>query len=177
MATKKRPNINQIKQKIADLSQAHGYDPGVLLGFAEYINGGKFKPAELKIQELKQAVVKAFGCKNYEALKKNNNFNFYIKSEGLKLNLKSSWKKIYREWVAIPDSEKNDIGHGCINGIDIFKNFRPWEVFGLNPQTATPEDIKKAFRQLAMEYHPDKGGNRQILERLKHMRDSLLAAF
>lgn len=173
----KRPNINQIREQIFHLSEQHGYSEEILLEFAEFINGGKFKPVELTMQQLKKAVTKAFGCRSYQELKKNGSFKLYIKDENLKLNLKSSWKQIYREWVDIPDSEKNDIGYGCINGIDIFKNFRPWEVFDLDSQKASAEDIKTAFRKLALEYHPDHGGDQRIFERLQHMRDSLLAAY
>ncbi|AMA09893.1 J domain-containing protein [Picosynechococcus sp. PCC 73109] len=174
---KTRPNINYVKEKIADIADKYNYDPRVLLEFAEYVNGGKFKPVELSMQQLKNAVVKAFNCKNYQELKKNGNFKLYVKDENLKLNLKTSWKKIYREWVDIPESEKNDIGYGCINGINIFKNFRPWEVFELNPQEASAEDIKTAFRKLALKYHPDHGGDQKIFAKLQHMRDSLLAAY
>ncbi|BAW97615.1 heat shock protein DnaJ-like protein [[Synechococcus] sp. NIES-970] len=175
--SKKRPNINYVKEKIAHIAAKYKYDPEILLEFAEYVNGGKFTPVELSMQQLKNAVVKSFGCKNYQELKKNGNFKLYVKDENLKLNLKTSWKKIYREWVDIPESEKNDIGYGCINGIDIFKNFRPWEVFELNPREASVEDIKTAFRKLALTHHPDHGGDQKVFAQLQHMRDSLLAAY
>lgn len=174
---KVRPNINQIREEISRISGENNYDPIILLKFAEYINGGKFQAVELTLPQLKKAVTKAFGCKTYEALKKNGNFKLYVQAENLKLNLKDSWKQLYREWVDIPESEKNSIGYGCINGINIFQDFRPWEVFGLDPQQASPEDIKVSFRKLALQYHPDQGGDRTIIERLTHMRDSLLAAF
>jgi hypothetical protein len=62
-----------------------------------------------------------------------------------------------------------------INGIDIQKQFRPWQVFGLNPKSATRDDVNRAFRRLALQNHPDQGGRRKDLERLQKMRDSVLA--
>lgn len=173
----KKPNINAIRKRIHELASENGYDEETLLEFAEFINGGKFKPVELSLVELKQAVCNAFGCKNYQELKKNGNFKLYIADTKLRLNTKAAWQQIYREWVDLPESERNAIGYGCINGIDIFRNFRPWEVFQLDPDVATAEDIKAAFRKLVMDYHPDKGGDRKIFERLQNMRDSLLAAY
>jgi DnaJ-class molecular chaperone len=61
--------------------------------------------------------------------------------------------------------------------VDVLRNFLPWEVFQLNPKTATSEDVKSAFNQLAKEHHPDHGGNPDVFEKLKSMRDSLLAAY
>ncbi len=173
----KRPNFNAVRSKIRQIASAHQYDEQILLELAEYVNGGPFKQAELSMAELKDAVVKAFRCKSYEELKKNENFKLYIADAKLKLNTKDTWQKLYREWVALPESEQNAIGSNCINGIDIFRNFRPWEVFGLNPENATADDIKASFRKLSLQHHPDQGGDAKVFDRLKHMRDSLLAAY
>ena len=67
-----------------------------------------------------------------------------------------------------------------MNGIDIFKNFRPWEVFKVDKKSGTKEDIQRAFKKLSFKYHPDtgpNGGDRSIFEKLKEMRDSLLVIF
>ena len=83
--------------------------------------------------------------------------------------------KLYRRWVAVPESERNQSGPTCINGIDVLENFRPWHVFGLDPKTATQEDVKASFRDLAKIHHPDAGGDARVFERLQKMRDSVLA--
>jgi curved DNA-binding protein CbpA len=57
------------------------------------------------------------------------------------------------------------------------RNFLPWKVFDLNPKTATKDDIKKAFRRLSKQHHPDVGGDRDVFERLKTMRESIEAAY
>ena len=75
----------------------------------------------------------------------------------------------------VPRNEQYEEGETCINGIDILKNFRPWHVFNLDPKIATKDDIDKAFKELAKKHHPDLGGNREVFERLKKMRDSILA--
>jgi hypothetical protein len=172
-----RPNFNAVRSRIRELAAEHNYEEQVLLSLAEFVNGGEFKQLELKMQELKAGVVQAFGCKNYAELKKNTAFKLYVADAKLKLNLKKSWQQIYREWVELPDSERNAIGEDCINGIDILRNFRPWEVFGLEPDNATADDIKAAFRKLSLQHHPDQGGDEKLFERLKLMRDSLLAAY
>lgn len=173
----KRPNINQVRAQIRDLALNHQYDEQVLLEFAEFVNGAPFPVAEPSMNDLKQAVIKAFDCKSYDELKKNGNFQLFVSSQKLKMNNKDAWLKAYRKFVGLPDSERDAIGDTSINGVDILRNFLPWKVFDLDPQQATAADIKAAFNKLAMKYHPDKGGNADVFERLKVMRDSLLAAY
>ena len=175
-ARKKRPDINKVRARIYELVQKHQYDEQVLLSFAEFVNGGAFKPVEPSMQELKSAVISAFGCSSYQDLKKNSNFELFVQEHQLKMNKKDSWLKAYRKFVGMPDSERNAIGGTSINGVDVMRNFLPWKVFNLDPKLATAEDIKAAFNQLAKEHHPDHGGNAEIFEKLKTMRDSLLAA-
>lgn len=45
------------------------------------------------------------------------------------------------------------------------KSLNPWEVLGL-PKDATDREIKKAFRDLAKEHHPDKGGDGEIFAQI-----------
>jgi len=41
------------------------------------------------------------------------------------------------------------------------------------PRTATPDEIKKAFRKLASQHHPDKGGNTQKFQEIQAAYDTL----
>jgi hypothetical protein len=174
---KKRPDINKVRAKIYSIVQEYQYDEQVLLGFAEFVNGGAFKPVEPSMQELKNAVISAFGCSSYQDLKKNSSFELFVQEHKLKMNKKDAWLKAYRKFVGLPDSERNAISTTSINGVDVMRNFLPWKVFDLDPKLATAEDIKTAFNKLAKEHHPDHGGNADVFEKLKTMRDSLLAAY
>ncbi len=137
------------------------------------------KNKQLKIQDLKEAIYEHFGVKNTDDLKKSERFK--MATDGMdKLNFaeKQTWEILYRKWIYILPDETNEEGYGCINGIDIFKYFRPWQVFNLDSKTATQDDIKTAFRQLSKIYHPDnqETGDRKIFERLTQMSNSLIAA-
>ncbi|MEO0406769.1 MAG: J domain-containing protein [Cyanobacteria bacterium P01_A01_bin.135] len=174
---KVRPNINQIKAEIRDLVVKHGYDDQILLGFAKFVNGGAFKPVEPRMQDLKDAVIATFNCTSYKELKKNSSFQLFVREHNLKMTSKASWLKVYRKFVGLPQSEKNSIGDTSINGVDVLRNFLPWRVFALDPKTATVDEIKSTFNKLAKEHHPDHGGNADVFNQLKIMRDSLLAAY
>lgn len=89
---------------------------------------------------------------------------------------RSGWEQMYRQVVTSPQSDRNlKPRRGVVNGMDVQKNFRPWVVFGLNPKTATRADVEQAYRRVAKQVHPDLGGRRKDFERVKVMRDSLLA--
>ena len=174
---KQRPNVNQVLAKIRELNQAHQYDEQILLNFAEFVNGGAFEVVEPSLQELKDAVITAFGCSSYKELQKNAYFKLFVQDYGLKMTTKESWLKVYRKFVGLPESERNSIGKTSINGVDVLRNFLPWKVFDLDPKVATAADIKSTFNKLAKEYHPDHGGDAEVFDKLKIMRDSLLAAY
>lgn len=174
---KKRPNVNQVRREVRRLAEECGYSEVILFGLAEFVNGGEFKPVEPTMQELKQAVLDSFGCSSYKELKKTSGFSLFVQEHDLKMNRKSSWLKVYRKFVGLPEHERNSIGSTSINGVDVLRNFLPWKVFDLDPKTATAGDIKSAFNQLAKEHHPDRGGRADVFEKLKSMRDSLLAAY
>lgn len=172
-----KPDGNQVRAKIRELVQLYQYDDQVLLSFAEFVSGGDLKSPEPSMTELKDTVIRTFGCSSFKELKKDGLFQLFIQDNKLKMNKKSSWIKVYRKFVGLPIHEKNAVGEMSINGVDILRNFLPWKVLNLNPVTATAGDIKTAFNSLAKQHHPDHGGNPEVFERLKVMRDSLLAAY
>jgi len=133
----------------------------------------------IKVNEIKQAIYKRFNVRNTDELKKSVQFKMATDGmDKLNLNKKETWEMFYRKWIDILPNEIDEEVYGCINGIDIFKYFRPWQVFNLDSKTATSDDIKTAFRQLSKIYHPDnqETGDRKIFERLTQMYDSLIAA-
>ena len=183
MAASRRKRLNkaEVNCLIQELLQATSITAEQLLEFAETINGSPFKeapkakPKTMTMKQAKDAVLQKFNCKTVTELRKNKTFMMSMTDEEVKLKSKDDWLKLYRRWIAVPDSERNLSGKTCINGIDVLENFRPWHVFNLNPETATTEDIKKAFRELAKVHHPDVGGDERVFERLQKMRDSVLA--
>ena len=171
---RKSPNINQVRAHICNLAKQYDYDEQILLDFAKFVHGGKFKEVEPSMTELKEAVCQAFDCPNYQTLKKNKAFKLATAERNFNFRRKEPWLILYREWVRVPENERNEIGPTTINGIDVLKNFRPWHVFQLDSKTATADDINATFRQLAKKHHPDAGGDRRVFEELQKMRDSLL---
>ena len=178
-----------IESKIQELVDQYGYDAQLLKDFAEFViqsHSGKApsktkppskrpsKAKSLTVSELQSAVAAAFGCSDVKELKKSKNFKLATAGQKPDFRKKETWLVLYREWVGVPENERNEEGPTVINGIDVLKNFRPWHVFELNPKTATSEDINSAFRRLAKQHHPDHGGDGRVFEELKKMRDSLL---
>lgn len=164
-----------VQQRIAALLATGPPDAAALLAFAEFIHGKPFPEPVLTLPQLKSEVCRVFGCSNPTELRKSKEFQLAMAGRSLALKKKDDWQKLYREWVGVPQAERDRSGATCIEGIDVLENFRPWHVFRLNPDTATAEDIKEAFRRLAKEHHPDVGGDPRVMERLQKMRDSLLA--
>lgn len=173
--SRKKLDRAAIEQRIARLLDQGPPDTSALLAFAEFIHGKPFPEPVLTISQLKREVCRVFGCENAKELRQSSEFNLAMSGRSFDLKTKADWQKLYREWVGVPQAERNRSGATCINGIDVLENFRPWHVFGLEPATATADDIKEAFRRLAKEHHPDVGGDPRVMERLQKMRDSLLA--
>lgn len=135
---------------------------------------GKFQP----VAELKAAVLKAFKVSNEKELKNDRLFRatYFKGKKAPDFKSRGTWLQLYREHVGVPLAEQNlPDGPTVIRGIDVTKSFRPWHVFNLDPNKATTNDVNKAFRTLAKKHHPDYGGNRETFERLKKMRDTLVA--
>ncbi|MBD2776825.1 J domain-containing protein [Iningainema tapete] len=95
----------------------------------------------------------------------------------LDLRLKATWEMLYRKFVDILPDEENQQGYGCINGVNIFNYFKPWQVFSLDPKTATKDDLKKSYYHLCKIYHPDnpETGDRHIFEQIELMYKSVIA--
>lgn len=131
----------------------------------------------LTLPQLKEAIYKYFEVANTDELKKSDRFKMATDGmDKLDYSKKETWEILYRKWIGILPEEQNEEGDGCINGINIFKYNRPWQIFGLEGKTATEEDVKKAYRQLSKIYHPDnqETGDRKIFERLEKMYKSLI---
>ncbi len=182
MPARKKLNLPQVEKLIEDF-QVHHPKPSAaaLLAFAEQINGPSFcmpKPQKIKplsMAKAKNAVLEKFGCKSVTELRKNKTFQMAFSGEQINLKTTEDWRSQYRKWIGVPADERNKTGPHCINGIDVFENFRPWHVFDLSSDTASADDIKTSFRQLARVHHPDTGGDALVFERIQKMRDSLLA--
>lgn len=182
MATRTRKLLlAEVQDLIAALLSKGDLGEADLLSFAQLINGGPFKsPPPPKIKPLtataaKKAVLAHFECSTVPQLRKCASFLMQMGDEEFALKSTDDWLKLYRKFIAVPEHERNGTGPTFVNGIDVLQNFRPWHVFGLNPETATAEDVKTAFRDLVKVHHPDKGGDARVFERLQKMRDSVLA--
>jgi DnaJ domain len=139
------------------------------------------KPAPAKaltVAELKAAIYQRFAVAATPALRKSKNFAMAIDGMGtLNFSIKETWEKLYRQCIGVLPNETSEQGADCINGVNIFKYFRPWQVFGLDGKTATAADIKAAYRQLSKVYHPDnrETGNATTFDRINTMYQSISA--
>jgi hypothetical protein len=167
-----------IQDEIALLAKTHGISADVLEEFASFTIANFKKKVKEKVKEkekaltrpqLTKAVYEHFAVSNTPELKKSNAFQLATSSMGkLDLSKNAGWEMLYRKFIDVLPNEANEEGHGCINGINIFKYDMPWRAFGLDPKTSTTEDIKSAYHQLSRIYHPDNSstGNAEIFDRL-----------
>ena len=177
--------INQlVRDEISRIAEFHDIDADILEEFAGFvIKNHEKKDANLKpltLSQLKEAIYKRFGVKGTKELKQSGSFKMAtdgMDDNDLDLRFKHTWEKLYRKFVGIIPGEENKQGYGCINGIDIFDYFKPWQVFGLNPKTAKSEDIKKAYHKLSKVYHPDVPGtgDAKVFDRINTMYKSINA--
>lgn len=191
-----------IENEISRLSELHNIDSSVLGEFAQFViknvaakqTAKSAKPtkaaksskqpksskladaSDLSMTDLRNAVYQHFGVKDTTKLKKSGSFKMATDGMGdLDFRLKETWEVLYRKFIGFLPGEESQEGYGCINGIDIFKYFKPWDVFGLNSKTASPEDVKQAYRNLSKTYHPDipKTGDAKIFDRINTMYKSI----
>ncbi|MBM0743002.1 DnaJ domain-containing protein [Phormidium sp. CLA17] len=177
--------LNKLLQdEIALLAKTHGISADVLEKFADFtiVNFKKKdpKPKPLTGKQLKEAVCKHFDVKDIKELKKSSGFQLATSSMGkLDLSKNAGWEMLYRKFIDVLPNEANEKGHGCINGINIFKYDMPWRTFGLDPKTSSTEDIKSAYHQLSKIYHPDTSstGDAEVFDRLTVFYKSLTYKF
>ncbi|MBE9053457.1 molecular chaperone DnaJ [Nostocales cyanobacterium LEGE 11386] len=174
-----------LQNEMARLAKMHGVRISVFEEFAHFVieNYKKkeptiSKPKPLSLTQLKAAIYQHFSVKNTTELKKSGAFKMATDGmDTLNLSLKDGWEKLYRKFIGILPGEENQQGYGCINGINIFNYFKPWQVFDLDPQTATNQDIKNAYHRLSKIYHPDipETGDAAIFDSLTVMYKSISA--
>lgn len=129
-----------------------------------------------ELKKLKQSIYKYFNVKDTDALKNSNLFKMASSSlNNLDFRETDTWEKLYRKFIGVLPYEVNKQEYGTINGINIFTYNRPWQVFGLDPKTATTEDVKNSYRKLSKIYHPDNPntGDANIFNRLTIFYESL----
>lgn len=188
--SKKETSINfnlEVQKEITRLAEIHSLNKSVFEEFAHFvINNHKKKDSLLKsskikpltLAQIKSEIYKHFSVKNTVELKKSGAFKMATDGENtLNLKVKDGWEKLYRKFIGILPEEENQQGYGCINGINVFNYFKPWQVFNLDPQTATTQDIKNAYYKLSKIYHPDvsETGDAAIFECLNVMYKSINA--
>lgn len=175
----------QVQTEIVRLAQVRQVDAKLLEEFAYFVLQSSEQKSQktvqcLTIEELKQAVYQRFSVSDTPELKKSGAFRMATDGmDKLDFRLKQTWETLYRKFVDILPNEENQEGYGCINGINVFKYFKPWQVFGLNPKTATKDDIKTSYYQLSKIYHPDNSetGDREVFEQIEAMYKSIIAGF
>jgi hypothetical protein len=181
-ARSKKLTLAEVRALIQTLLDKPEMGEADLLAFAQTVNGGAFKdppppkPKPPTATEIKNKVLAHFRCKTVTKLRKDKNFQLSMTGEEVALKTKDDWLVLYRRFIGIPANERNLAdGPTVINGIDVLQHFRPWVVFGLDPKTATADEVREAFRRLIQVHHPDHGGDPRVAERLQTMKDSILA--
>ncbi len=172
---RKRLSKPQVMELITQLRRDDLWTDEVLFDFAQKVNGAPFSEPPMTAAQAKSAVLLKFGCRNALELRKDKTFMMSMTGETFALRSREDWMKLYRRWIGVPPEETGRIGPTCINGIDVLENNRPWHIFGLDSNTASKEDVKKAFKALAKLHHPDTGGDPRVFQRLHIMKDSLIA--
>ena len=121
-ARRRKLDRDEVEKLVDELLALGNIDKSMLFAFAETINGSKFKEPKapkkksMTMTEARKAVLDTFGCKTAADLKKNKTFSMSMVGEDYGLKTKADWMKLYRRWVAVPESERGLTGTTCING-------------------------------------------------------------
>jgi hypothetical protein len=169
-----------IQAEIQRLVSQYGYDAAVLTQFSAFVLNPPPPPKPLTLTQLKQAIFQEFKVVDAKALKKSSRFKMATSAmENFNLSQRDGLEMLYRKLIGILPNEVGETGPGCVNGINIFKYDRPWEAFGLDPKTATTEQVKTAYYDLSRIYHPDnrETGDAVIFNRLNVFYKSLTEKF
>jgi hypothetical protein len=176
-----------LRNEISRLSDMHKVSESILDDFARFVieNHKKKEPIiksskakALTLAQIKASIYQHFLVSNTTELKKSGAFKMATDGMGTpNLGIKEEWEKLYRKFIGILPGEENQQGYGCINGINVFNYFKPWQVFNLDPQTATTQDIKNAYHKLSKIYHPDipETGDPEIFDCIVIMYKSISA--
>lgn len=60
------------------------------------------------------------------------------------------------------------------NRMKVLERRAAWSFLGITGDTATPAEVRKAFKKKALELHPDKGGDAERFQLLQEMKDVLI---
>lgn len=171
-----------VQDEISRVAEIQSIDAVVLEEFAYFvIKSHKIKDPKIKrltLPQLKKAIYNHFEVSNTTELKRSGSFKMATDGMAdLNLSVKATWERLYRKFIGILPGEEKQQGYGCINGINIFDYFKPWQVFGLDSKVATPEDIKRAYRDLSKIYHPDVPGtgDAKVFDHINTMYKSISA--
>ncbi|MCG9884191.1 MAG: DnaJ domain-containing protein [Cyanobacteria bacterium] len=172
-ALKKSPQFQQVSQgKKLDLARKPAWE---FLKDCELLPS---PPEPLSLKELKDEIYEKFSVKTTKALKASPAFQMAMDGmDTVNLAKRDGWEMLYRRFIGVLPEEENQTGPDCINGVNIFNYFRPWQVFGLDSKTAEDKDVKAAYYELSKIYHPDNAetGDSRIFQRLNQMYRSLVS--
>lgn len=138
----------------------------------------KSEDAPLNDRDLKKAIYQRFEVKTQAQLLKSGNFKMAtsgmaVKGKGFDPKSRESWEDVHRKTVGVLPEEKNETGPHVVNGINVMKYDMPWKAFGLNPKTATGEEIKRTAKKILAKHHPDNGGDPAVFDRLHQFYQSI----
>jgi hypothetical protein len=86
-------------------------------------------------------------------------------------------EQAYRNKLGIIPGEEKQTGWGCINGLNIFLYGRIWQIFGLDPQKASANEIRQKYEELTASLSDNDPNDIALKGRLAQLRDSILAIF